>query len=141
MEKISKLDELLKNMSASLKEEKYYFATVDESAMMNLSMYLEYIVCIYREEEGLSVVFQEDIQEEIDAMSEEKLVGPFALISLNVNSDLMSVGFLAKITEVLAKEKISVNAYSAYTHDHLFVPYERKEDALIALRKLQAKKK
>jgi hypothetical protein len=137
MKTITDLSELLENMLPELKEEKYFIATVDESQMMNLSMYLEYIVCIYREEEGLSVVFQEDIQEEIDAMSEEKVVGPFALISLNVYSDLMAVGFLAKITQALAKEKIGGNTFSAYHHDHLFVPYERKDDAMKVLKKLQ----
>jgi hypothetical protein len=43
---------------------------------------------------------------------------------------------LAKITTALAKEGISVNAFSAYYHDHLFVPYDRKEDAMAALAEL-----
>jgi hypothetical protein len=141
METISDLKELLKNIKPELKKGKYFIASVDESQMMNLSMYLEYIICIFREEEGLSVVFQEDIQEEIDAMSEEKIAGPFALITLSVRSDLMAIGFLAKITEALSKERISVNAFSAFHHDHLLVPYERGKDAMGALEKLQSEEK
>ena len=117
-------------MKPEVKMGKYFIASVDESQMMNLSMYLEYIVCIYREEEGLSVVFLEDIHDEIDAMSEHEIKGPFALIEAE--------GLL--LAEKLEKEKISVKAFSAYFHDHLLVPSEHKEDALIASRKLQAKK-
>ncbi|MBD3210430.1 ACT domain-containing protein [Candidatus Micrarchaeota archaeon] len=48
----------------------------------------------------------------------------------------MAVGFLAKITQALAEKKISVNAFSAYHHDHLFVPYGRKEDTMETLRRI-----
>jgi len=44
------------------------------------------------------------------------------------------VGFLAAITTMLAAKDISVNAVSAYFHDHIFVPYERREDAMECLR-------
>lgn len=136
MTTVSNLQELLKKMSPKLETGKHYLASVDESLLMNLANYLGYISCIYREEEGLSVLFSEDIKEEMSSLAEE-VVGPFAIITLKVNSDLMAVGFLAKMTEALAKEGISVNAFSAYHHDHLLVPFERKNDALATLRKLQ----
>ncbi len=53
-----------------------------------------------------------------------------------MNSDLRAVGFLAKIAAALAADGISVNAYSAYHHDHLLVPFERKDDAMKALLRL-----
>ncbi|MDD5172325.1 MAG: ACT domain-containing protein [Candidatus ainarchaeum sp.] len=135
MKTVSGLDELLKNMQPKMAKTRYFMASVGEGELMALSGYLEYIICIYREKEGLTVVFEEGIKEDIAGMT-EKMVGPFALITLNVYSDLMAVGFLARITDALAKEKISVNAFSAYHHDHLLVPWERKEDALKALEKL-----
>ncbi|MEW5996878.1 MAG: ACT domain-containing protein [Candidatus Micrarchaeota archaeon] len=137
MKTISNLQELLKNMKPTLSKGKFYMASIDESELMALAGYADYITDIFREKEGLSIVFSEEIKEEMESLTEKKIFGPFALITLNVYSDLMAVGFLAKITETLAKEKISVNAFSAYNHDHLFVPYERKEDALKALQKLQ----
>ena len=118
-------------MSVQLKEGKFFIASVDESQMMNLSMYLEYIVCIYREEEGLSVVFQEDIQEEIDAMSEHELLGPYSMI--------IQEGKMSEALGLLEKKNIIPRIYSAFNHDHLFVPHERKDDALKALRDFQAK--
>lgn len=128
---------LLKNMGAEVAEGKYYFATVGESQLMAIANYLSYIVGIFREEEGLSLVFREEIKDEMASISEEEVAGPFALITLAVNSDLMAVGFLAAVSAELAKEKIPCNAFSAYHHDHLFVPYGQKEKALAILQKLQ----
>jgi len=127
---------LLKNMAPALAEGKYYIATVDESQLMALSGHLDHIVDIFREEEGLSLVFSEEIKEEISSMAGKPVVGPFARITLTVHSDLLAVGFLARITEALAEKGISVNAFSAYHHDHLFVPYEKKDEAMGVLRKL-----
>jgi len=134
------LGKLLNGMKPELNEGKYFLASVPESEIMAVANYLDYITCIYREEEGLTIVLSEEIQEEMEEVSEEKIAGPFALITLSINSDLFAVGFLAKITEALAKEKISVNAFSAYFHDHILVPYGRKEDAMDALGKLSGRR-
>ncbi len=137
MATISNLKELLKKMKPTLQEEKYYIAAVDKSQLFGLAGYMQYIVCVYLEEEGLTVVFTEPLLQIIEQATEEKVAGPFALITLSVNSDLMAVGFLAKISGALAKEEISVNAFSAYYHDHLLVPYEKRNAAMKALKKLQ----
>ena len=135
METVSNLKKLLKDMQPKMAKTKYFMASVGGGELMALANYLDYIICIYREKEGLTVVFEEDIKDSISGMT-EKMAGPFALITLDVYSDLMAVGFLVKIADALAKEKISVNAFSAYHHDHLLVPWERKEDALKALERL-----
>jgi hypothetical protein len=132
------LKKLLKDISPEVVGGKHFLASVPESEMMVIANYLDYITCIYREEEGLTVMFSEEIEDEIEGISAEKIAGPFALITLTINSDLFAVGFLAKITAALAKEGISVEAFSAYFHDHLLVPYERKKDAMDALRMLSA---
>ncbi|MBU0532300.1 ACT domain-containing protein [Candidatus Micrarchaeota archaeon] len=103
---------------------------------MTVANYLEYIVDIFREEEGISILFMESIVDEMKELSDLEIAGPFAMITLNVYSDLMAVGFLAKMTEVLAAKKISVNAFSAYHHDHIFVPYEKKDEAMVILKTL-----
>jgi hypothetical protein len=130
------LAELLKGMSPRLSGGKYFIATVDESRLMELAGYLDYIVGIFREDEGLTIVLSDEIKEDVGGLAEKEMAGPFALITLTVQSDLMAVGFLAKITAALAKEKISVNAFSAYYHDHLLVPYGKKDDAMRALKAL-----
>ncbi|MFH1394501.1 MAG: ACT domain-containing protein [Candidatus Micrarchaeota archaeon] len=133
---ISDLDELLKNMAPKVVEGKHHFASVDEGNLMAVANYLSYVVDVFREEEGLSIVFQEDILEGMKELSDKEVLGPFAMITLSVNSDLTAVGFLAKVADALAKEGISSNVFSAYHHDHLFVPYEKKDDAMRVLRRL-----
>lgn len=123
-------------MAPEAAEGGYHIATVDESQLMALSGYLGHIIDVFREEEGLSIVFSEEIKDGVSQMTEKEIIGPFALITLTVNSDLLAVGFLARITEALARKEIPVNAFSAYHHDHLLVPYGKKEEAMEILRKL-----
>lgn len=130
------LSKLLKGMRPMLSVQKYHIATMDGSDIMAIAGYLDYIVCLYREDEGITLVFEEAILEEIKSISGNEVVGPFARITIGANSDLMAIGYLAKLTAALAKEGISANAFSAYHHDHLFVPFERKDDALAALKRL-----
>ncbi|WP_128515028.1 ACT domain-containing protein [Tabrizicola thermarum] len=61
---------------------------------------------------------------------------PWARISLTVQSDLAAVGLTAAFAEALGREGISCNVIAGYHHDHLFVPWERREDAMAALRGL-----
>lgn len=131
------LRQLLRNLSPGLSEGKCWVGTFSESQVMGLSGYLQYIICIFREKEGLTAVFQEEVKGELERYTEKKIEGPFALITLQVDSRLMAVGLLAKVSETLAKEKIPANAFSAYFHDHLLVPYEKKDAALAELKKLQ----
>jgi len=133
---ISSISELMKKIRPQLSKRKCYFALLQESRLMEAAALMGSIVCMHREKEGVSVVFYEDAKESFCALSSREMHGPFALITLAVDSDLLAVGFLAKITAALAKEKISANAISAYCHDYLLVPYGRKNDALSALRRL-----
>jgi len=57
-------------------------------------------------------------------------------ITLTINSALDAVGFLAAITTRLAAAGISVNAVSAFHHDHIFVPLTRAEEAMELLSSL-----
>lgn len=60
----------------------------------------------------------------------------WALITLTVHSSLSAVGFLAVVARALAEAGISVNAVSAYYHDHLFVPWVERGRALSILERL-----
>ncbi len=136
---VSDLSALISGMSPKLSGGGYFIAPFDEGQLMELANYIDYVLAIFREEEGLTVVFSEDVLEDLKQMSEKEPAGPFALITLGVQSDLMAVGFLARITEALAEKGISVNAYSAFYHDHLLVPYARKDEAVAVLSGLSSK--
>jgi uncharacterized protein len=52
-----------------------------------------------------------------------------ARITLRVHSDLEAVGLTAVVSSRLAAHGISCNAVAGYHHDHLFVPWDRGEQA------------
>ncbi|NJS40096.1 MAG: ACT domain-containing protein [Rhodobacteraceae bacterium] len=61
---------------------------------------------------------------------------PWARISLTIHSDLVAVGLTAAIAGALGAIGISCNVIAGLYHDHLFVPWERRQDALTALQAL-----
>lgn len=83
------------------------------------------------EAEGLTVVA---------ALADMKAAGmqsePWARLSLTVHSDLAAVGLTAAIAGALAAEGISANVIAGFHHDHVFVQWSRRHDALAALQEL-----
>jgi hypothetical protein len=57
----------------------------------------------------------------------------FRLVTLDVELDWQTVGFLARVTAILAAEGISVGALSAFSRDHLLVKQQDLGTALRAL--------
>jgi hypothetical protein len=62
----------------------------------------------------------------------------WAQITLGVESSLDAVGMMAAVSAALAARGISCNPVSAFLHDHVFVPWDRREDALAALAHLSS---
>lgn len=122
---------LLKHMKPELRPGIFVFCTIaaDQSIPSALDPLLT-----FREQEGTTLVI---LREEAEAAG---LRQAFAsrLITLTVYSALDAVGFLAAVTARLAETGISVNAVSAFHHDHLFVPADRAEDAIAVLRQISA---
>lgn len=84
-------------------------------------------IMLFREHEGVTTVV------EVDESSDEPL---WAQITLRIHSSLEAVGMMAAIAAALAVRDIPCNAVSAYYHDHLFVPWSRRDDAIAALQEL-----
>jgi uncharacterized protein len=89
-------------------------------------------ICTFREAEGLTVIVSKSQAEAAGI----PYVFPCRLITLAVHSSLDAVGFLACITDRLARAGIACNAVAAFHHDHLFVPEERAEETLRVLNRL-----
>jgi hypothetical protein len=119
---------LLQNMKPKMHDGIFVFCSIPDGKEIPATLKP---VLIFRELEGTTLVVR---REEADRAG---LPHQFAsrLITLTVHSSLEAVGFLAAITGRLAEAGISVNAVSAYYHDHLFVPERRADEAL---RHLQA---
>jgi uncharacterized protein len=82
---------------------------------------------MFREAEGTTLIV--DVDE--DSLGNERML--WARITLRVQSSLTAVGMMAAVSAALAQRGIPCNPVSAFLHDHLFVPWERRDDALDAL--------
>jgi hypothetical protein len=89
-------------------------------------------ICQFKEAEGLTLIVEKHDADRAHLTYQF----PCRLITLTVHSSLTAVGLLAAIAQALAAENISVNAVSAYYHDHLFVPCDRVDAAMACLQRL-----
>ena len=114
---------LLQNMKPEMQDGVFVFCSIPADQEIPATLRP---VHIFHEREGTTVVVRREAAESAG------LSGQFAsrLITLTVHSSLEAVGFLAAITGRLAEAGISVNAVSAFYHDHLFVPDHRADEAL-----------
>jgi len=62
--------------------------------------------------------------------------GEWARITLKIHSSLSSVGLTAAVAAALADRRIPSNVIAATFHDHLFVPWKLRDEALGALHAL-----
>ncbi|MEM9005802.1 MAG: ACT domain-containing protein [Cyanobacteria bacterium P01_F01_bin.86] len=90
-------------------------------------------ICQFQEAEGLTLIVEQD---QADRAGLAYLYA-CRMITLTVHSSLDAVGLLATVTQALAAANISVNAISAYYHDHLFVACDRAEAAMACLEKIR----
>jgi hypothetical protein len=124
---------LLQNMKPEMHDGIFVFCAIPSN--MKIPAALDPVLT-FREPEGTTIVVR---GEEAESVS---LPHQFAsrLITLTVHSSLEAVGFLAAVTGRLAEAGISVNAVSAYYHDHLFVPEHRAGEALRLLQEMSRPK-
>jgi hypothetical protein len=120
---------LLAAMEPCLHESPYVFCSLDADAYGQLSFEP---LGVFREQEGISIIAMEEQAREHRLAFECR----WARITLTVRSSLQAVGFLAAVSAALAGAGISVNPVSGFYHDHLFVPWERRRQAMAALRAL-----
>lgn len=123
------LNALLKDMKPEMQPGAFVFCTIppDEPIPATVNPLLT-----FREHEGTTLVIRREEAERAGL----RYAFASRLITLTVHSLLDAVGFLAAITACLAEAGISVNAVSAFYHDHLFVPADRADEALAILQEI-----
>ena len=126
---ITDITMLLQSMEPTLQEEEYVFCSVQEDVLLRLQLNP---LLQFKEKEGLTLIIEKRVAERHSLQFEMS----WRMITLNVHSDLAAVGFLAAISSTLAKNDISLNAVSAYYHDHLFVPSGKEAKAMQLLKRL-----
>jgi hypothetical protein len=120
------LNALLRDMKPEMQPGAFVFCTIPPNEPIPAAVNP---LLTFREHEGTTLVIRREEAERVG------LHYAFAssLITLTVHSSLEAVGFLAAITARLAEAGISVNAVSAFHHDHLFVPADRAGEAMALL--------
>lgn len=122
------LDQLLQGMSPVVHPDTFVFCTFSSRALPEgLNP-----ICTFQEEEGLTAIVPRTQAHALGLDVEFEST----LITLSVHSSLAAVGFLARVCSALAARNIPCNAVSGFFHDHLFVPPDRADEALLALRQL-----
>ncbi|NPV56377.1 MAG: ACT domain-containing protein [Anaerolineae bacterium] len=123
------LDELLRQMRPALDPQPYTFATLEEGAA---SGRLSSAWGFAREDEGVMLILTCEQAQQAGMPCEDQ----WGRITLSIHSDLHAVGLLAHVSQALASQGISLNVISAFYHDHLFVPWQQRRQALNCLSRL-----
>jgi hypothetical protein len=132
LEPIKNIDILIRNMKP-VRGADYAFCQIDELTYCTLPVIP---LAMFNEVEGITVIYPTSEAENLGLT----VVWIGTLITLNVNSSLDAVGFLARITNQLASENISVNAFSPVSHDHLFVKPADADRTMEILHKMTQEK-
>lgn len=129
MPPIVDLDVLLRSLEPELRPGTYAFVSVEEPGVLQP---IEVFATV-REPEGLSAVVRETDAERLGL----PILFRSAWLTLTVSSDLHAVGLTAAVAGALGAAGISCNVVAGAWHDHLFVPAERSDEALVVLQRLQ----
>jgi len=113
------LSRLLRSLDPKVHAERYNFVATHELALQDSQF------ALVREDEGVTAI-QPDPS------------GEWARISLGVHSSLDAVGLTAALSARLAEAGISANIVAGLFHDHLFVPWNRRDEAVSVLRQASA---
>lgn len=88
------------------------------------------VIGLFREEEGLTLYVDYEAAEAAGL----RIAFKAAWITMRVVSALDASGFTAAFAFVLARAGIACNVVAGARHDHLLVPWEKREEAMRALR-------
>ncbi len=125
------LQSMLKGMAPKLDETAYRFILIAPDFAPQA---LGAAIGTFREDEGITAIIPASLAEELEQNGPD-----MARITLTVRSDLEGVGLTAAVATVLASGGIACNVVAAFHHDHLFVPWDKREEAMAALEELARK--
>lgn len=126
---IRDLDRLIRDMRAELSPTLYGYVCLPAGAAVPAGLDP---LLTFREAEGMTLVLPWDAATPFDPLF------PCRLITLSVHSALDAVGFIAAVAARLTAVGISANVVAAYHHDHLLVPADRADEALVLLKTMAA---
>ena len=124
------LQELIKQLSPTLDSTTYVYCTVPKAKYGELE-HLKPIVSI-AELEGLTLVIPLD-EAKTEGLDYYRV---FRRITLEGHSSLEALGLTSVVTSLWAERGITTNVIAGFYHDHMFVPSDRIDEAMRALKEL-----
>lgn len=118
---------LLANLQPKMLPIDYVFCTLPSVDALDLTKLAP--LAMFNEAEGLSAI----LPEEAASAAGFSASSAMRCITLDVHSSLEAVGLTAAVATTLADAGISANVVAAYHHDHVLVPADRAEEALVLL--------
>ncbi|SFR44650.1 hypothetical protein SAMN05216203_0393 [Marinobacter daqiaonensis] len=130
MKRTQYLQDLIKQLSPRLDTTSYVYCTVARAKYGELEK-LKPIVSI-AELEGLTLVIPLE-QAQAEGLDYYRV---FRRITLEGHSSVQALGLTSVVTSLLAERDITTNVIAGFYHDHMFVPSDRIDEAMEALRDL-----
>lgn len=121
------LEILLASMQPTLNAGAYVFCS-----LANPDVDWDKVLFFFREKEGLTIVCDQKTADDCGF----SYASVFAWITLEVHSSLDAVGLTAAFSSALANNGISCNVVAGFYHDHIFVHYQQKDEAILVLKNL-----
>ncbi len=118
---------LLKSMKPKHNKGDYVFSVINDT------MKLQPADCIllFKEAEGTTAIIKKETADILNI----DYTNVYARITLQVHSSLEAVGLTATFSTALSEANISCNVVAAFYHDHIFVPKNDIEKAMLVLNK------
>ena len=99
-----------------------------------LSPRVDAVFMILRDDKEVTLMMEDDDWQRVrHAVRDAKIERDFRLLTFNVELPWNVVGYLARITEILAAAGISVGALSSFSRDHLLIKQDQLGTALRVL--------
>lgn len=99
-----------------------------------LSPRLDAVFMILRDDKEVTLMMEEDDWQRVrHAVRDARIERDFRLLTFDVELPWNVVGYLARVTEILAAAGVSVGALSSFSRDHLLIKQDQLGSALRVL--------
>lgn len=124
------LQEVLSTLQISCDDFEYGLANVQS----DIDLDYQKVLGTFYESEGLTVIA---VKAYLDGKG-LTYEGPYAKLTIDIHTSLELVGLTAVLATKLAEAGISANVVAAFYHDHVFVQYDLRNQAIDALNSLKS---